>query len=225
MFAEKKVFLHQKSHLKGNQSMTSFPVLKKRFITCTTVLFIIEIIVMQFIYSSFDFYMTPLSVYGTGKYGLIICSGLILIGINYLLLFHGFHGFIDSNSWLKSGTYLLFIVGASVFFIACFQTDIGRATSLRGHIHVIAAHIHFIVLPYSSLLILIGIRKKQGRFYKIFTLLFSIVCFVAVTALGFKDFFHSQAYDGLIQKSLIMVILIWIIFSGQYIYNNESEPT
>jgi hypothetical protein len=203
--------------------MTLSPLFKKRFITGTAILFIVESIVMQFIYSSFNFFKTPLSDYGTGKYGLIICSGLVLIGINYLLLFNGFKKVQASGRCLALGNYLLFIVGISVFFIACFQTDIGHVVSLRGRIHVIATHTYFIILPFSAGFLLLGLRNYKDRFYKIGTLIFCVVCFIAAPVLGFDDVFHTADFSGLIQKSLILLILVWIISTAHVLYRHESR--
>ena len=197
--------------------------LKKNIIIYTTTLFIFEIIIMQFVYNSKDFFKTPLSFYAIGDYGFIISSGLTLISINYLLLFKNFISISESNVRLKTGSYLLLLTGISLFFVSVFHTNIGSEITLRGKIHVIAAHTHFIILPVAAIFISTGLKRTFNKTYKKITLVFSSFCITVGIALGFDEILFIDSVSGMIQKILIIVILLWIIYSACIVAKVNSK--
>lgn len=197
--------------------------MKIKFIIYSTVLFIIEIILIHFIYKSKDLLATPLSEYGTGKYGLIICSGLVLIGINYLLLSFSLLIISNRSISLKIGSSLLLLVGISTLILAVFQTDVGTVYSLRGKVHLTAAYAHFIILPYAAICISLGLLKDENKYYKLITLLFGIICIITGTALSLKDYLKIGPIFGIVQKLLIIIILFWIIYSANHLFKLKTK--
>lgn len=195
---------------------------KKSTIPLTSVIslfgliFMAESITMQFVYSSMDFFSTPLSIYATGELWYVVTSGLMMIATCYFLLALLF--LTDAkmrNRETTIGSVILLIVAECTFLLALFRTDIGETVSLRGHIHIIAAHLHFILLPVSVLFLSAGLKEKPWKTYRILSFIFSALLIAAGMTLGCKDLFGLQSYSGVIQKTLIMVIVCWIIYSAQ----------
>lgn len=189
--------------------------IKFNFITITTVLFMVEIVMVHFLYSSFNVFSTPLSIYATGKYWFMITSGLLSISINYLIISFCYLKTDSPSNQLKIGSILLLSVGISTFFVAVLQTDIGHTVTLHGRLHVIAAHIHFILLPFAMFFIAAGIRETSLNVYKKVTFVFGLFCTGTVLTLLLIKVVHISGYSGIIQKSLIMGILFWIVYSAQ----------
>lgn len=189
--------------------------LKFNFITITTVLFIAEIMIVHYLYSSFNIFSTPLSIYATGKYWFLITSGLLSISVNYIIISFCLFKTPSPSTQLKMGSILLFSVGISTFFVATLQTDIGHSVTIHGKLHIVAAHIHFVLLPFSTLCIAAGIREASLKVYKQVTFTFGLLCIGTILALLFKKVLHIGGYSGIIQKSLIVVILFWILYSAQ----------
>lgn len=194
---------------------TEISNLKFHFITITTVLFISEIVFIHFAYNSLNIFSTPLSIYATGRYWFIITSGLLFISANYLIISSSLLQTVAQSIPLRIGSILLISVGISTFFVAILQTDIGHPVSVHGKLHIIAAHIHFAVLPISAIFISVGIRETCLRFYKRITFAFGLVCEGSVLTLLYMKIIDFDGYSGIVQKSLIMVILFWIIYSAQ----------
>jgi hypothetical protein len=188
--------------------------IKFNFITITTVLFIAEIVMVQFLYSSLNVFSTPLSIYATGKYWFFITSGLLSTSVNYLILSLWLLKTDLSSRQLKIGSILLLSVGISTFFVATLQTDIGHTVSIHGKLHVIAAHIHFILLPFATFFIAAGIRDTTLVVYKKVTIAFGLFCTGTVLTLLLIKIVHISGYSGIIQKLLIMGILFWILYTA-----------
>jgi hypothetical protein len=170
---------------------------------------------VQFLYSSLNVFATPLSIYATGKYWFFITSGLLSTSVNYLILSFCLLKTDPSSKQLKIGSILLLSVGISTFFVATLQTDIGHTVSLHGKLHVIAAHIHFVLLPFAAFFIAAGIRDINLVVYKKVTLVFGIFCTGSVITLLLIKAVHISGYSGIIQKSLITGILLWILYSAK----------
>jgi hypothetical protein len=178
--------------------------------------FAFEAVTMQFVYSSMDVYATPLSMYATGSLWYVVSSGLMMIATSYLILGYLFLHSSDSVTLrLRIGSVTLIGVGVCTYVLTVFQTDIGATVSLRGHIHVIAAHLHFALLPIATVFISIGLNNRQWRTYRVFTLAFSGVLEVGVLLLLFKDNLGLTAYSGLTQKIVILTIVGWIVVTAQ----------
>ncbi len=189
--------------------------IKFNFITITTVLFIVEIVMVHFLYSSLNVFWTPLSIYAVGDYWFLITSGLIFTSVNYMLISFWLLKTDSPSMQLKTGCILLQITGIFTFFVAILPTDIGHTVTLHGRLHVIAAHLHFVLLPFSTLFIAAGIRNSSLKVYKQVTFAFGLLCLGTILILLFRKVLHVGGYSGIIQKSLIVVILFWIIYSAQ----------
>jgi len=189
--------------------------LKFNFITITTVLFISEIVMVHFLYSSLNLFSTPLSIYATGKYWFLITSGLLSISVSYLIISFCLLKTDSPSIQLKIGSILLLSVGISTFFVATLQTDIGHTVTIHGRLHIVAAHIHFVLLPFSALFIAAGVRDTKLKVYKQVTFAFGLFCLGTILTLLFRNVLHVGGYSGIIQKSLIVVILFWILYSAQ----------
>lgn len=185
-------------------------------VTIFGVLFLIEMFTMQMVYRSFGFFTTPLSPYATGNYWFVVSSGLMLIGTSYLILSFLF---LNSNGVSKRtitiGSYTLMATGISTYMLTIFQTDIGQTISITGRIHIISAHLHFILLPFSVIWICAGLKDHTWRVYRNGSLIFSLVLIGTGTALVFKKSIGISGYSGLIQKALISAIVVWIIISAR----------
>ena len=189
--------------------------LKFNFIIITTVLFIAEIVMVHFLYSSLNVFSTPLSIYAIGEYWFLITSGLLFTSVNYMLISFWLLKTDLPSVQLKIGSILLQTVGISTFLVAVLQTDIEHTVTIHGKLHVVAAHIHFVLLPFSALFIAAGIRENSLRIYKQVTFAFGLLCIATILTLLFRKVLHIGGYSGIIQKSLIVVILFWILYSAQ----------
>ncbi len=199
-----------------------FPLLS-HLVTIFGIIFLIEMFTMQIVYTSFDFFKTPLSPYATGNYWYVVSSGLMLIGTSYLIL-----SFLFMNSAGVSkrataiGSYILAATGLSTYLLTIFQTDIGPTVSITGHIHIISAHIHFMLLPLSVIWICAGLNDHSWRMYRTVSFIFSFVLIGIGIVLVLKKHIGISDYSGVIQKSLITFIVVWIIISAR-VHLNRSH--
>jgi hypothetical protein len=177
---------------------------------------------MQFVYASMNFLRTPLSFYATGDLWFVVSSGLMMIGVSYCILAFQY---VKNNEGVKIririGSSILFLTGICTFLLTIFQTDTGYAATMSGRIHVVAAHLHFILLPIAILCISFSLNGRQWKRYKVYSITFSYVLIGTGLALGFKEYLGISDYSGLIQKALIVSIVIWIIISAQIHLRNS----
>jgi uncharacterized membrane protein SirB2 len=171
---------------------------------------------MQMVYTSFNFFKTPLSPYATGNYWYVVSSGLMMIGTSYLILSFLF---LNSKGTSKRnvtiGSYILIVTGISTFMLTIFQTDIGPTVSITGHVHIVSAHLHFILLPLSVIWISTGLKDNSWKMYRRASLIFSFVLIGTGIVLVIKKQIGISDYSGMIQKGLIAIIVVWIIISAQ----------
>jgi uncharacterized membrane protein SirB2 len=185
-------------------------------VTLSCIIFVIEAVSMQMIYNSMDIFRTPLSPYATGDLWYIVSSGLMMIATSYMVLAYQFTKCTDTDQLrVRIGSIVLIAVGICTYSLTIFYTDIGHTVSLRGHIHIISAHLHFILLPVSIIFISSGLRGKFWKKYRIYSLLFSTLLIIAGVALTMKKTLGIYSYSGIIQKLLILTIVIWIAVSAQ----------
>lgn len=179
--------------------------------------FILETAIMQAVYSSLDILEAPLSMYAIGPWGFVLSSGLVTIGISYgILSYLFFTGTPVNNRWIRAGALLLSVIGVCVVLVAVFPTDTDGVTTLTGRLHIIAAHGHFLLLPPATLLIAAGLEDTQWRAYRAVTARFSVVLIVTGVILVLDDLLGLDPYAGAVQKSLIVVVVLWIVFSARY---------
>lgn len=188
----------------------------QKFIVITTVLFIAEILAVHLVYPNFDPLSTPLSLYATGPYWIIITSGLVLIGTNYLLLFFQSGRPFQNNIPLTLGRASLIIAAVSTYGVALFPTDLGSVATITGKIHLIAAHTHFAAIPCCALLFYAGLQNDTFVAYRKILLGFFITVLGAGLSLILKNslLISIKPLSGLLQKLLIIEILLWIIISA-----------
>jgi uncharacterized membrane protein SirB2 len=187
-----------------------------QLVTLFGVIFLIEMLTMQVVYGSFDFFATPLSPYATGNYWYVVSSGLMMIGTSYIILSFLFLSSKGvSKRTIAIGSYILMATGISTYMLTIFQTDIGPTVSITGHIHIISAHFHFILLPLSVIWLCTGLKDRSWRLYRNGSLIFSVVLIGTGIALVFKKHIGISDFSGMIQKALIAVIVVWIIISAQ----------
>jgi len=185
-------------------------------VTIFGAVFICELVTMQFIYNSMNFLRTPLSPYATGEFWYIISSGLLLIGTSYFILAYLFMKHEkDTSKGIKTGSFLLIITGVCTYSLTLFYTDIGPTTTIRGHIHLISAHLHFIFLPLAIIVISSNLKGIFWKKYKLYSLCFASLLIAVGLLLVFKRNLGLFPYSGIIQKTLIFAITIWIILSAQ----------
>jgi hypothetical protein len=185
-------------------------------VTFFGVVFICEAFIMQFVYHSMDFLKTPLSPYATGEYWYVVSSGLLLIATSYFILAFLFTKTDqEKQTGIRTGSYLLIFTSICTYSLTIFYTDIGVTTTVRGHIHLISAHMHFIFLPLAIIVISLNLRGIFWNKYKMYSLCFAILLIITGFALVFKRFLGIDQYSGLIQKIVIFTIIVWIIVSAQ----------
>jgi hypothetical protein len=192
------------------------------FIIVSSIIFLFEIIVMQFVYTQFDPFKAPLSFYATGPCWYVIASGLLCIAADYVLLSHLFIRTFGSNKIVAAGSVILFFIGFNTFTLSIFQTDLGSASSLRGMIHVVSAHLHFAFIPIAAFLLGTGMPSGKLKGYKQTTIGFSIITFAGGVALVMKNavpFIYDNS--GLFQKILIAIIVLWIAYSGRLFWDRK----
>lgn len=191
-----------------------------RYIQSTTIIFIVEILLAHLVYDK-NLFTATLSEYAIGEYWYIVSSGLILIAINYTLLSFKFSEIeIFNNKLARIGSCTLIFVSLNTFLLTIFQT--GQA-NFQGRIHVVAAHLHFIFLPISACLLTITIKNRAYLIYKYITLVFSLILVLVGLGLSFKAYFGIGEFSGLVQKSLIFLILFWIIFTSSFLNRRSNE--
>lgn len=179
--------------------------------------FIFETALMQAVYSSLDILEAPLSMYAIGPWGFVLSSGLVTIGISYgILSYLFFTGTPVNNRRIRTGALLLSVIGVCVVLVAVFPTDTEGVATLTGRLHVIAAHGHFLLLPPATLFLVAGLEDTRWRTFRSVTAWFSVVLIGTGVVLVFDDLLGLDPYAGLVQKSLIVVVVMWIVFSARY---------
>jgi uncharacterized membrane protein SirB2 len=140
----------------------------------------------------------------------------MMIGTSYFILsFLFLNSKGTSRRSITIGSYILIATGMSTYMLTIFPTDIGPTVSITGHIHIISAHLHFVLLPLSVIWICTGLKDRSWRVYRRFSLIFSFVLIGTGIALVVKKQIGISDYSGIIQKGLIAVIVVWIIISAQ----------
>ncbi len=170
-----------------------------------------------------DIFKTPLSFYATGNLWYVVSSGLLMIGTSYMLLAYLF----IKNKYTGTmktiiGSTILIIVGLCTYLLTIFQTDIGQTSSIRGHIHIVSAHLHFALLPFSIIFLSLSLTGQFWKIYRIYSLIFSSLLIAIGLALVMKDSLGISNYSGIIQKTLILFIVIWIMISAQANVQHEK---
>jgi uncharacterized membrane protein SirB2 len=179
---------------------------------------------MQMVYTSFDFFATPLSPYATGSFWYVVSSGLMMIGTSYIILSFLFFNIKGaSKRSVTIGSYILVATGLSTFMLTIFQTDIGPAASVTGRIHIISAHLHFVLLPLSVIWICAGLKDQIWKKYRTVSFIFSFVLVGTGIALVLKRYIGISDYSGMIQKALIAVIVVWIIISARFVTKKSAD--
>jgi hypothetical protein len=192
-------------------------------VTTFVIVFICEVVSMQIIYDSMDFFRTPLSFYATGNLWYIVSSGLLMIGTSYIFLAYLFMKSKHTEKIkVRIGAIILIIVGLCAFLLTIFQTDVGQTASITGHIHVVSAHLHFAFLPFSIIFLSLSLTAQSWRKYRIYSLIFSSMLITIGIALVLKDTLGISNYSGFIQKTLILSIVIWIMISAQALARQEK---
>lgn len=185
-------------------------------VTIFGIVFICEAFTMQFVYDTMDFLKTPLSPYATGEFWYVVSSGLLLIGCCYFILACLFIKSEQENpAGIKAGSYLLIVTSICTFFLTIFYTDISPTSTVRGHIHVISAHLHFIFLPLAIIVISLNLRGTFWKKYKVYSFWFAILLIIVGLTLIFKRGLGIDQYSGMIQKIVIFAIIVWVILSAQ----------
>jgi hypothetical protein len=121
----------------------------------------------------------------------------------------------EKSIGIKTGSYLLIVTSICTYFLTIFYTDIGYTTTIRGHVHLVSAHLHFIFLPLAIIVISLNLRGIFWKKYKMYSFCFAILLIIVGFALVFKRFLGIDQYSGMIQKIVIFTIIVWIILSAQ----------
>lgn len=163
---------------------------------------------VQFLRSDLDWQRTPLSFYLLGEYGAVVHAAYYALALGIVALAIGLYRGLGPRA-RSAAPLLLFVAGAIALVVtALADTDSARTQfSLHGMVHIIASIAAFLCVQAAMVLQSWRFRadpRWRARFAFAFGL--AITCFAglwayALTRLGPR---------GLMQKTLIALILIWL---------------
>nr|WP_295382856.1 DUF998 domain-containing protein [Pseudoxanthomonas sp.] len=176
-------------------------------LACTA--FLLIALALQFLRPDLDWMRTPLSFYLVGPYGPLLqgAYGLLSLGLVGL----GMSAYRSGAAHARSAAPLLLFViaGTALIVTALAETPFpGRALTLRGLVHGLAAQTAFLCVTVAMLLQAWRWRADPGfrhRFAAAFGL--AAICFLALWV-------HVLARElprGASQKAVIVLIGLWLL--------------
>jgi alpha-beta hydrolase superfamily lysophospholipase len=181
-------------------------------------LFIILVVLLHFLRTDLYPQTHFVSEYAIGNYGWIQTLAFSALGIAGLFLIIGLFSNIKA-SILSFVTFSFWCIG--VFLIAIFPTDLPDALPTRtGNIHVFAAQFAFINLGIT--MTLLGFNFKQNDHWQTISSLswfFGTMSIIILTALVLTPI----SLKGLIQRTLILWDVYWLILISRHLYFNSAQ--
>jgi hypothetical protein len=162
----------------------------------------------QFLRADLDWQRTPLSFYLLGEYGPWVQAGYFALAIALVSLGLGFYRVLQPVARSAAPLLLFTIAALGLCVTAVMDSNLpGRAESLEGFVHGIAAQAAFLCVTTAMLLQAWRLRADldwRTRFAPAFTL--AAACFIAM----WVHALWRDAPRGLTQKVVIVLIVAWL---------------
>ena len=160
-------------------------------------------VLLHFIRTDLDPVSTVLSMYALGEAGTLLRVAFLLIGLSEIIL--SIRIYIRTGSVSNLGRLLLFIAGVGVCIVAIDKW---------GGVHNFGALLQFTSFPIAVLLIGFRQHKRAERHISISIGVVTSILLVLMIITEFGGPFHSKDISGLIQKTDICAIWIWLFLAS-----------
>lgn len=146
-----------------------------------------------------------ISEYAVGRFGLLMSSALVILGIGTIALAVVMHATMNATWLVRVGTAVLFVSGLSTILIGLFRTDIeGQPPTVAGAIHGQAAFIAILCEAISVLILTAAFfRDRRWHSFRIVSLVFSIVVVISGALL-------PVVQRGTGERLLVYTLVLWL---------------
>jgi len=153
--------------------------------------------------------VSELGVAGTPTAFFFNTVGFMFFGILVMIFAYGIYKEIEDGIGIEIGSILIFLCGLSLFFLGIFPCDVGCVNVTNtGIMHTIFNRIAIFCAISASLVI--ALRFRQSNRWKRYAR-FSVMIGIASAIAWFIFFFVPvPGYAGAIQKTAILISLIWV---------------
>jgi hypothetical protein len=168
--------------------------------------FLLSIGIIHLIRADLPAASAALSRYAIGPYGGLLTTGIYSIGLAEIFLSIGLVG----SQNVSLGNVLLICAGISACMVATFHIEFPQKT-FKGYLHDLGAGMQFLFFPF-ALLQLKNIFP-HGPLY-VFTelvVLGNFLLLLPIAYLYFTKATHQEEYFGLIQKTNIILMSVWVM--------------
>ncbi len=150
-----------------------------------------------------------ISEYAVGRFGLLMSSALVVLGIGTLALSLVVRATMDETWLVRIGTVVLFLSGLSTILIGLFRTDIdGQPSTIAGAIHGRAAFIAILFEAVSVLILTAAFfRDNRWRSYRPVSLAFAIVIVISGALLPVLP-------RGTGERLLVYTLVLWLLVTA-----------
>lgn len=150
-----------------------------------------------------------ISEYAVGRYGLVMSSALVILGIGTVALSLVIPATMERAWLVRIGATVLFLSGLGTILTGLFRTDVdGRTPTVAGAIHGRAAFIA-ILFEAVSVLILTAAFFRDGRWrsFRLVSLVFSIVVVISGALL-------PTLPRGTGERILVYTLVLWLFVAA-----------
>ncbi len=150
-----------------------------------------------------------ISEYAVGRFGLLMSSALVILGIGTAALSLVIHTTMEERWLVRVGTAVLFLSGLSTILIGLFRTDIdGQPSTIAGAIHGRAAFIAILFEAISVLILTAAFfRDNRWRSYRPVSLTFAIVVVISGVLLPVLP-------RGTGERLLVYTLVLWLLVTA-----------
>lgn len=169
-------------------------------------------IIAHIINKNYSFSRDAISQYVHAKKGWIVSFGFISITISQYFLAYGL--FVETSKLLPS--ILIAIASIGALIVTIFPTDKGTIKTTPGQLHAFGAALEFILIPIA---ILLYYQFFESIIISSITLVCGLICgmcFAIISILFIKGTMKTHRLLGLIEKTLLISLVFWIISVSIY---------
>jgi hypothetical protein len=172
--------------------------------------FVVVVSLLHFLRQDYEPMTRFLSKYAVGRYGFLMSSALLALGVASFALAHGLNHAVKQVWSLKMGLAFLLVWSIGLLTAGLFVSDLQDAPrTTTGMIHDAAALFAFLCIPVAAILLAVSFQRDERwrRFYR------RALVLAALVALGLFMFFVSFEIGavGFYQRIFVGLVLLWML--------------